>query len=305
MKKLNLLSVFFVILSAVSFTSCDTEPVDPVLGENIGQQPQQPGAAVFKVDFSGQTYVATSTIATVGDGLITIGGLKGTNGEMVSIIIEGTAAGTYDASKALMDYNPGGASEYSYTNFNLGTGEESGTVTITSINTTNKTISGTFSFTGWWGNDEENLPSVAFTNGQFENIPYTGGVPTGGEFFDATVDGQEFTYAGSDLAVAVAGGGGGTDIVSVNAYGDSHRLILTFPANITAGTYAFATGVADIKARYRDAEGVEYQIDGGSLTIVSNQGGWVKGNFSFQVKDDTGATIHTVTAGDFNLEIDF
>lgn len=304
MKKINLLSVLFIMLSAISFTSCDTEPIDPVLGENLGQQPNQPGNPVFKVDFGGQTYIANSTLATVGNGLITIGGFKGTNGEMVSIIVQGTAQGTYDASKIMLNYSPSAVSEYAYTNSNLSTGEDSGTVVITEIDTQNKTISGTFSFTGWWSDSEQNLPSVAFTNGAFTDIPYTGGIDTGEEFFKANVDGTANSYAGADLAVAVTDGN--PSYVSINAYGNDHRLILSFPTTITSGTHQIQTGPsAVVTARFRDAEDVQYGVSEGTFTVTSNQNGWIKGTFTFPVKNTAGETIHTVTSGDFNVEWDF
>ena len=300
MKRISFLAVLFVAFSAMTFTSCDTEPVDPVLTPNPGEEPGGGTApAVFKVDFSGQTYVATSTIATVGQGLITIGGLKGTNGEMVSLVIEGTGTGTYDGSKAFMDYNDG-TSEYSYSNLDFANGEDTGTVIITKIDTATKTISGTFNFVGFWTNDEDNKPSIAFTNGTFENIPYTGGVETGAEFFKATVDGTANSYAGSDLAVAV------TDYISFTAVGADHNLAISFPKTITQGTYTFAVGAgATTTAKFIDADDNSYNITGGSLTITSNVNGWVAGSFSYNVTDDAGATIHTVTGGTFNVEWDF
>jgi len=297
MKKFRLLSAVLVMFTVLGLVSCDTEPVDPVLnpgGENPGTNPvRQP---VFKVDFSGQTYVATNTIATVGSGLITIGGVKGTNGEMVSIVISGTAQGTYSGENVMMDYNPGN-SEYSYSNLFV-SGADAGSVTISSINTQNKTISGTFQFKGEWTDSEANMPSVIFTNGVFENIPYTGAVDTEEEFFDATVDGTDNSYAGSDLAVVVAGAGAG-ETISINTYGENHKLVFSFPTTITAGTYTFATGPsATVGARFIDANNESHTVMGGSLTITSNANGWVAGSFSYTVDNH-------VVSGDFNVEWDF
>ena len=303
MKRISLLSVLFLAFTAITFTSCgDTEPVDPVLTPGDGSG-GTPAAAVFKVDFGGNTYVATSTIATVGEGLISIGGIKGTNGEMVSIIVNANAEGTYNGDKVLLDYNPGN-SEYSYSNFDFGTNEDTGSVKITKIDTTNKTISGTFEFVGFWGDDEANLPSVAFTNGVFENIPYTGGVATPDETFKATVDGTVHSYAGTDLAVAVADGN--PSMISINAYGADHRVVLSFPTTITAGTYTFAVGSSAVaSARFFDAQDNSFSATSGTLTITSNANGWVAGTFSYPVTDAEGTTIHTVTAGTFNVEWDF
>jgi len=310
MKRIKLLSVLFLALAATTFTSCgDTEPVDPVLTQpGDGETPA--GPAVFKVDFSGQTYVATATTAVIGQGLISVQGVKGTNGQAVSIVVEGTTTGTYSGEVAVMDYNPGNNSGYSYSNMFV-TGTNAGSVTISSIDTVNKTISGTFNFIGEWTDMEANLPSVAFTNGSFENIPYTGtaggGIPNpvGDEFFKATVDGSEFSYAEADLAVAV--GDGNPNIVTINAINANHAFNIGFPDTITAGTYTFAVGAsATTTAGFTDAEGVHYNVTGGSLIITSNTGGWVTGSFEFTVVGENGTTVlHTVSAGTFNVEWDF
>lgn len=309
MKKIKaLLSVFAVVFAAVNFTSCDTEPVDPVLLDTIGQQPGGAGPAVFKVDFSGDTFVATSSAAVINTTNMAITGIKGTNGQAFSLIINGTAVGNYAAEKVLLDYNPGNNSEYSYTNLNLSTGQESGTVSITSIDTVNKTISGTFNFVGWWGNEELNLPSIAFTNGSFSNIPYTGttggGPVTSDEYFKARVDGQDNTYTGVDLAVALADGGSG-ETISINAFAPDHTLVISAAADITPGTYEFSNGFgSNARATFVSAADESFPVTGGTLTITSNANGFLKGTFSFSVSNDAGES-HAVTNGDFNVEYDF
>jgi len=314
MKKIKaLLSVFAVIFAAVNFTSCDTEPVDPVLLENIGQEPGTAGPAVFKVDFSGETFVATSSAAVGSNGSVAITGIKGTNGQAVSILIDGATVGSYPAAKVILDYSPSGDSEYSYTNVNLSTGQESGTVSISSIDTVNKTISGTFSFVGWWGNTELNLPSIAFTNGVFQNIPYTGTIgggttnpePVEGEdVFKAKVNGAQQDYA-ENLTISSSGEEGNKFINMTGVNANSTISISVF-SSFTAGTYPIGTGFNDAAANFMDAaSGNGYTIDNGSITITSNTGGIIKGTFTFLVKDDAGATVYTVTEGAFDVEWDF
>lgn len=303
MKRIKFLSILFLALSAITLTSCgDTEPVDPVLTQpGDGETPA--GPAVFKVDFSGQTYVATATTAVIGQGLITVHGAKGANGQAVSIVVEASTTGTYNGELALMDYNPGN-SEYSYSNLFV-TGPDAGSVTISSIDTVNKTISGTFSFKGEWTNTDANLPSVAFTNGAFENIPYTGNVATPDELFKATVDGTVFSYTGGDLVVVTTEGT--PNLITINAVNVNHKFNISFPETVTPGTYTFEVGPSvTARAGFTDAEDVDYTITGGSLTITSNTGGWVEGSFSFTVLGEDGTTVlHTVSAGTFNVEWDF
>lgn len=307
MRKINVLSAFLVLFTALSFTACDTEPVDPVLLEN-GQNPNNPNnpnnpdaPAVFKVDYSGTTHTAVSTLATLGNGLIVIQGIMGSNGEAVSIVIDGTTAGTYN--EAIMNYSPSNASEYGYTNFNLSTGETSGTVTIVSIDTVNHTFTGNFSFTGWYDDEEAGLPTMQFTNGVFQNVPYVGNdnpLP-GSDSFVATVDDEEFNYV-NDLVVALGG-----EFISINANADTHDLQLFIQADITTGTHVITNEIDAIaKATYYDATtDTDYDITEGTLNITSNDGTTLVGTFSFPVKNELGETIHIVTAGAFSVEYNF
>lgn len=310
MKKLNVLAAFFVLFTTIGFVSCDTEPVDPVLIDN-GQNPNNPNnpnpseTAVFKVDYNGATHTANNTLATMGNGLIVIQGIMGSNGEAVSIVIDGTTAGTY--TDAIMNYLPNNSSEYGYTNFNLSTGESSGTVTIVSIDAATNTITGNFSFTGWYDNEDAGVPAMQFTNGVFQNIAYTGSnnpLP-GSDSFIATIDGTEYDYV-NDLVVALAGAPG-EETISINANADTHDLQLFIDADITPGTHVITNEIGAIaKAGYYDAAtDTDYDITEGTLNITSNDGTTLVGTFSFPVKNELGETIHLVTGGEFSVEYNF
>lgn len=298
MKNFRLLSVIFVLFSAIQFTSCETEPVDPVLNENInnGGNPGT-GTNVFKVDYTGQTHTATQVVATVGNELIQIGAVLGPNGEALSILIEGAAVGTYTSDKLLMAYDPGNT-EDTYNNFSdEGT---SGTVKITSINMTNHTMSGTFSFKGWYGDAGANLPAIEFTNGVFENIPFTPtGTPTPFNLFKAKVDGTLIDYSNDVIGGTVEANG--NEYITINTVGD-YKINIQTNSNITPGTYVFKS-ITDggPVANLETADGTNYNITGGSLIITSNGGGVLKGTFNFEAKNGEGVTVHTVTEGTFEI----
>ena len=302
MKKNKLLALLLVISGGIGLTSCETEPVDPVLNNNNGNNQEQ---ASFEVDFNGDTFVATNSVAVMGNGTMSIGGFKTSTGQEFGIVIDGTAEGMYGEEALLMSYTPDAGSEYTYSNMNITEGLSSGEVVITEIDTENHTISGTFSFTGWWGDEEANVPSIEFTNGIFENIPYTGNnpIPTE-EYFLATLDDEEIDYS-NDLMVATADGGAG-ETITIHVEGADHSISLYLSADLTAGNYVFSDEImADVSASFEVAEGIEYDITGGQLIITSNEDGWMEATFEFLVKDDAGETIHTVTDGSFNVEWDF
>ncbi|KGO91902.1 DUF6252 family protein [Flavobacterium subsaxonicum] len=297
MKRTKLLSAFLVLFTAIGFISCDVEPIDPVL---LDYEAPEVLPASFKVDFSGQTYTATTTEAVIADGLIAIGGIRGTNGETVGFSVVGTTTGTYSGANLIMSYEPSAISEYTYNNFNPANEETSGTVTISSIDTVNHTISGTFSFTGWWGDAEANLPSVAFTNGVFTNLPYTtSATPTPGEddeYFKATIDGTAKDYsiisgltAGTTLNLT------GTDAATMSF------MNIMVDTDITPGIYTMAESPFDgPTASYQVGE-IGYFTTTGTITIISNENGFIKGTFSFNGADIDGINTIVVTAGSFNV----
>ncbi|MFP9100883.1 DUF6252 family protein [Flavobacterium sp. RHBU_24] len=252
------------------------------------------GDPLFTVKIDGVEYVADSYHATIGNGLITVTGLRGNNGEYVSLVLEGTTEGEYPES--ILAYSPDGDEDNVYSNISFDEEDtDIGSVTISEINTAAHTISGTFHFTGYL----EGAADKSLTEGTFENIPYTdeNTTPTEDEF-TATVDDTDYTYAGADLIVALAN----DDQINMQAFGDGHKIRL-FLNNPTEGSYAFSTEIgAPAQAWFTDAEGVEHDINNGSILVTHIDEFRIEGTFSYDVLDDSGEVIHTVTDGVFNVE---
>jgi hypothetical protein len=143
MKNIKFLAGLFLIFTAFTFTSCDNEPIDPAI--DLGNIGGNPGNAVFRADFSGSTWNATSAQAIISGNIIQIGASKN-NGESFGILIDGSTTGTYPANENILNFNPAG-SEYGYWSINIDNpSENTGSITITNINTYNKTISVTLNF---------------------------------------------------------------------------------------------------------------------------------------------------------------
>lgn len=299
MKRVKILSVLLVLLSAFSFTSCDTEPVDPVLNENNGENPGEnpgTGAGVFKADYNGSTHTAIQTQAILGDDLIQIVGVFGANGEAIAIgVAASPQVGTYPMNDdILMAYNANADAD-SY--FNM---TNEGYFEITSIDTANKKISGKFSFKGTGGDDGA---SIMFTNGVFTNIPYTGGtgpVTPEDNVFHAVIDGVETDYA--DDVLGAYADVNGSEYVLITALGD-FKITIQADYEVDPGTYVFTGNIQQgMPLATVNVDGVEYNnIEGGSLTITYNDGEHITGSFNFTVKNEAGETIHTVTNGVFDI----
>ena len=299
MKKFKILSFLMVLISAISFTSCDTEPIDSALN-NTGGTGNTGGPASFKVNFGGNTYVANNPQAMIMSGSITIAGVRGTGGESVNLVIPATTVGTY--TNALMTYNTGSTTNLGqYANINPAMPQmPNGSVKITNIDTVNKKISGTFSFTGYWSEASANLPSLAFTDGTFTNIPYTGTVGPTPEVpvqqYSAKIDGTTIDYSDD---ITVASSGGFMVILGLTDAPDSMNIRIK--QTLTPGTYPITTGLMDdVTAQFSNPSD-SFEATSGTLTIISKANGWIKGTFSFVTGVD-GVGVHQVTDGTFNVE---
>lgn len=301
MKKIKFLTSFVVLFSIFTFTSCDNEPIDPALtvgGENPGENPNLPG--VFKADFDGQTFTANTTMAYISGGSIIMNAVK-SNGESFSMILDGTSVGTYQANDNLIGYSPAG-SEFAYVG-NHPTDEtaNTGSIIVTSINTVNQTISGTFSFTGYWSDfDDAGVVPKQFTNGVFTNIPYTGTNPSG-DTFDATLNGDVF----NDVDILVAEVSlNEQNFISIAARNSANQSItVSVRDNLTAGTYTISgdTAVDLVQINFApDDDAFGTVASSGSVTITEKTATRIKGTFNGTVTID--ADTYTITGGSFDVE---
>ena len=169
MKNIKLLAGIFLILTV--FTSCNNEPIDGAINLDDFNNPSG-GSMIFKTDFSGTTWNGTAVQAVVSSNSISIGATKA-DGSTFTILIEGITTGTYPANTNLLAYTPVG-SDYGYWSINLANPtENTGSITITNIDTVNHKISGTFDYKGYWSDaTNTSIIPVQFTNGVFTNIPY-------------------------------------------------------------------------------------------------------------------------------------
>lgn len=300
MKKHFFLTYLFIFCSAL-FTSCsdEFEPIDPAI--------QIPGgggggstAAVFSVDFNGATFVASDYEAVITGGSIVISGIRASNGDSVSFIVDGTTTGSYPANENIIIYQPAGT-EYGYLGINSSNPElNTGSIVITSINTTNNTISGTFNFTGYWSNiDEEGVLPIAFTNGVFTNIPFTTENFTDDTFF-AKVDGQDFVDVDIFTAISSAGD---VELISVAGHdADDNSITVSVRSNITPGTYQITGSNTDLVQMYYDKESTDFweRCLNGTVTVIEKTPTHLKCTFSGIVTD--GETAYSITEGAFDVQ---
>lgn len=298
---MKFLSVILILFSAFNLTSCsEVEPIDPAIIINPNPNPNPiPTAGLFKVDFDGQTFSASTTLVYLSGGSIIINATR-PQGDSFGVILSGTITGTYPANDNLIAYSPAG-SEYAYTG-NHPTDEtlNTGSMIVTSINTINKTISGTFQFTGYWSNYDVTLAPKVFTNGVFTNLPYVTQNPTGDTFF-AKVNGVEFVDTDILTVETDFGGQQNISIGASNSIDDS--LTVTVRSNLGTGTYDITGNVATdlVQIKYVPASSTFGAIaTTGSVTITQKTATRIKGTFIGLVTIDT--VPYEITAGTFDVE---
>nr|WP_294778193.1 DUF6252 family protein [uncultured Flavobacterium sp.] len=297
MKNIKFLAGILLFLSAFTFTSCDNEPIDPAIDlDDFGGG--NAGPAMFKADFSGNTWVATTAQALVGGNYITISGIK-PNGEGFGLLVEANSTGTYPANTNILAFTPAG-SEYGYWSTNFDNPEENtGSITITNIDLVNNTISGTFNFKGYWSDTTTtSILPVEFTNGVFQNIPFTTQGQTGDTFY-AKVGGVEFVETDIFTAEFFVGAQEWLTIAAEDANLDA--INVSVRRDVTAGTYPITGNVAVDSAQGVYTLGdTDYDSVSGSVTIISKTTTRIKGTFNFQASD--GTTTKSITEGAFDVE---
>lgn len=297
MKKSIFFKCLIALISVISFVSCETEPLDSELDLADFQDLNNPTeTGLFKADFDGQTWTAQNAIAQVGPNLIALNASIGVNGSF-QFLLDANSTGTYPAKDHIVAYTPAN-SEYGWWAFNNDVPDENtGSVTITEINTVNKTISGNFAFKGYWSDaDITNIEPKQFTNGVFINIPYEVYSDNENDIFYAKVNGSEFVET-EILAVTFNGVLG---IGAANVNGQS--ITVGVNEDITPGTYAITGDTANdlVQGTYKLDDTTSILASSGTVTITSITADRIVGTFSFVAIN--GTTTYNITEGSFDVE---
>lgn len=293
MKKMKMLpAALLAFFVSLNFISCDTEPVDPVFLDNIEEQNPDVGSGSFEVTIDGELFTGVQIQAVIQDGIIAIAAVNA-SGEAVQLVTTNDNTGV--SPDALMTYMPDPTSDFGYVNFDE-ENASTGTLNITTINTVNQTISGTFEFTGNWSDfDEENIEPAVLTNGVFTNIPYTESVTNpGDEYFNITVGGTETEFNIISSAVS-----GQFLTLAANQVSPVKSVQIMLGSTLTAGTYTVGGSEVTAISYFEGETGYSFAPDG-TLTIASNENGIIEGTFSVTLYDIDDNPLQI--EGEFNVE---
>lgn len=301
MKNIKFLPLFMLLFAAFNFTSCtqDLEPVDPAIVIPDPTDPTDPTEGEFKATIDGSQYTASTTLVYITGGSIQISAVRA-SGDNFVLYLDGTTAGTYNALDNLLVYSPAG-SEYGWWAFNPDDDtQNTGSVIVTEIDTVNQTISGTFSFTGYWSDLEDTSPPgpKQITNGVFTDLPYTTDSPTNDTFF-AKVNGANFNQI--DL-LAVTTTINELEVISIGAENaNTEGITVSVKSTLGVGNYGITGNLVTdgVQIYYTSADGEEAVATSGSVSITEKTADRIKGTFSGNVT--IGSTTYSITAGSFDV----
>jgi Family of unknown function (DUF6252) len=303
------LKILLFLLFASIF-SCEVEPFEGVVPEENNQSTSK---GEFIVDFNSKTWVANTIQTIVNSDYIAITGMK-KSGELFQITIPGAKVGTYtldmstpsSAAFALMYTQSSGnipflAADDSQGQFSgFPNYKNTAKIVISSIDTSKKTISGTFQFTGvrFPSGTSTTVETMVFTNGKFNNLSYSTDVPApSGNSFLAKLNGS--TYTATNINGVKSSG----LIAVIGRKGNIENIGLSIPENATAGTKIdFEALSSDARGQYIDANS---GIFGGKGTMTINSHNTstkrIKGTFSFIAESFTSAVTHNISEGSFDI----
>jgi hypothetical protein len=216
--------------------------------------------------------------------------------------IDNLAVGTYTFSS-----DSGGALTYSSPSAtNIYTSSQNTgafTIAITDLNLATGTFSGTFSGTLF----DFNGDSIAITNGELNTITYMNSQLYSNGFMSLSKNGGAiFTMDDSESDAKYLMISENSFTNSVSLFGNNANLdadfgvySLTFPKDVTPGTYNLMTN-SDFDAGISNSETqAEFNLTSGTATITSHNGNNVVGTFSFNASN--GNETVTITNGSFNV----
>jgi len=284
MKNFLFKPLFVLAMAAAVLTSCSNDDSD-------GSSPEAPAGTMI-ANIAGASFVGVGG-AQIYNNEIIIGGTAGK--ESISIIISKAAeVGTYDVKGAKVGTTPDAEINYTpdsktlFTSIAAADGEKVGTVTITEINQTAKTISGTFSTFVILNGEKKEIASGSFTK-----VPF---VTASASTMTAKIDGEVFT---TSVAVGLAAQGSiGLNGQTANG---SKIIVLSVGQTIKPGTYTIGE---TIFGTYTVNASSFYLTSSGSLTISKHDTSAkrIEGTFNFIADPISGeGKSVTVTDGAFAI----
>lgn len=283
MKKYSILFLCMIITGAMIVISCNKDD---------DEDPKDTNLPEMSAIIDGESWSATQMGFSIVEGSTIITGL---NDQLphISITLDGLSEETFiledDPSSAILISEIVTFSTLSYP-------EAGGTLTVTSINTTDSLISGTFDFIAV---NFSNKNIVSVTDGVFKNIP---------------VSDVLFQLPDNSFSCNFAGMGYIAETINVSVFNDyiimgtsnelgMHSIQLYIDSSVEPGEHEFGTEWSSIYAHYNKYDGTHMVSTTGTLIITEHdhQLNILEGTFDFYAEDEVGMGNYHFQNGYFKI----
>lgn len=306
MKKMYFLKAMIFAFVAFQFFSCQNEPLT---GEFVQDEQNDADEGQFKAKIEGQEFIAVTATATLtSDNQLVITGIK-PGGEQIILGVADAAVGSFSLTTGGTNENAGAYFDGSINVLPFISAQAlggSGQLKISEIDDVAKTVTGTFSFTGYRikvdgngdpiidNNGNPVLEDIQISNGAFNAIAYVlddtgggGGNDPENEFF-AKVDGVEFVPDTIAVTEPMVGNVHMIKIEAKKATGEQMRIDV--PRSLGVGTFdmvRISDGTKLIAVYNAGAGNENLTSNPGTITIseFDLEAGVLKATFSFTGTD--------------------
>ncbi len=292
-KNLLILSMCSLLTMFISCSKSDDSSSTPAPNPTPSS-----GLLTAKINGAAWAPSADSATASLINGEINITGVA-RDGKTITITLTDTVTGTYDLGNSGMHAGVYQTSPSASSSYNSNYGPWDGTVntlTIASIDKTNKKMTGTFSFKAYNFSIND---SITISEGAFNNLPYVTSIGgTGNNTFSVDINGTPYVPT---LISGVVSGGNINIVASANS--GSQSVGIYVPETITPGTYTFAP-FGTYNAQYNPNSSTFLLVDNGTITITQHNTVLQKivGTFSFTASEFGGGTATAnLTNGSFTI----
>jgi hypothetical protein len=298
------MKIFYVLaLLAIFFSSCQKEiSQEPPTTSNNGAS-----TGTFTAVINGKNWQASpeKQAASILQGTINVTGVS-SDGQTIVISIMNNKPGTYNTYEpdpAMVAYMSSNSIMSHSTNGSPDSSKAGGQITISSIDTVNKTIAGTFTSTVFVADDQ---PSISIT-GSF-NLSYAttitdinGNSTTTKDTVKAIIDGKAWT------APVVSGMAFNGIVISSSAQDMSRTLGFKLPEDVTVGTYKLDGMFSNCNGLYGEGTSVtetkNFFAGPGTLTVTEHNKSkkHIAGTFEFTASDLLTSETRQITKGYFSV----
>ncbi|MDP2687276.1 MAG: DUF6252 family protein [Aequorivita sp.] len=269
------------------------------------------GEFIAKID-GNEFKASTQVVATFYAGTFNITAIQPSTGETISITVSYAQEGIFELSSNTLNSAFYKINDQLLYNSHWGSGH----IKITELDVVNKTVSGTFSFTATrniFTNNGLITETVVITEGAFKNITLSTTITGNGDsFVEAEIENNDLD-ADSITAVEIITSGNSTITLTATNNTTYQNLSLSFPGDITPGTYDFSSGPysSDLIGQYNpnlNGGTSNYVSEDGTLTILTydTNSRKIEGTFRFtaeRLDPDDPPITYNILGGRFFVQI--